>query len=142
MGNFEFAYTLVGGNEPPAVEKFPVAATQTLAIGDLVVLNSGKVTKAGTSLADPLGVMMEASDGAAAGTMVEVAVILPGQVYKATADADATAAVLAGGKYDLNSNQTVDIGDSSNGCVLIHKLGDSTTEVYVSFTECAMLAAS
>lgn len=142
MGNFDFAYTLAGGNEPPAVEKFPVAATQTLVVGDLVVLSSGQVTKAGVDLADPLGVMMEASDGATAGTMVEVAVILPGQVYRATADADATTHVLAGGKYDLNANQTVDVGDSSNGCVLIHKLGDSTTEVFVSFTECAMLAAS
>lgn len=142
MGNFEFAYSLLGGNQPPAVVEYPVAAAQTLVTGDVVILNSSQVTKGGASLVDPLGVMMEDSDGADAGTMVKVAVIHPWQVWKATADAAATSAVLAGGKYDLNANQTVDVGDSSNGCVLIHKTGDDATEVYVSFTECAALFAS
>lgn len=142
MGNFEFAYSLAGGNEPPAVAKFPVATTQTLVVGDLVSLSSGQVTKDTASIADVLGIMAQDSDGADAGTMVEVYVINPWQVWKATADAAATAAVLAGGKYDINAAQTVDIGDSTNGCILIHKVGDSTTEVYVSFTECALLLTS
>ena len=143
MGKFEYAYSLQGNNETPVVTKYPVAASQTLVIGDLVVLSSGKLAKAGDTLVDPVGVMMQDSTDAAAGTMVEVAVITPTQVWKATADAAATAAVLAGGKYDINATtQTVDIGDSSNGCILIHKLGASTTEVYVSFTECMLLAAS
>lgn len=142
MGNFEFAYSLLGDNQPPAVQEFPVATTQTLVVGDLVYLSSGQVTKAAGDLADPLGVMAEASDGATAGTMVKVYVIHPWQVWRATADAAATSAVLGGGKYDLNADQTVDVGDSSNGCVLIHKTGDTTTDVYVSFTECVALFAS
>lgn len=135
MAKFEFAYSLYGNNVTPAVHKFPVATTQTVVVGDLVYLSSGQVTKAGNSTTSVLGVMAEDSDGATAGTLVKVYPILPGQVWRATADADATSHVLAAQAYDINATtQTVDVGDNSGGCITILKLGDSTTEVYVMFT--------
>lgn len=135
MGKFEFAYNLNGANHTPIVQPFPVASTQTLLVGDLVYLSSGKVTKAGNTTASVLGVMAQDSDGAAEGTMVNVHPIMPGQVFRATADADATSHVLAAQAYDINaSTQTVDVGDNSGGCIIILKLGDSVTDVYVAFT--------
>lgn len=142
MGNFDFAYSLAGGNHPPAVQKYPVAAAQTLVVGDLVVLSSGQVTKATASIADVLGVMAQASTTATAGTLVEVYVINPWQVWRATADADASSVVLTNGKMDINTNQTVDVADTTGGCILIHKTGDAVTDVYVSFTETALMLTS
>jgi hypothetical protein len=138
MGNFEFAYMLDGSQGVPAVHKFPVAATQTLEIGDLVLLSSGKVAKAAASIADVLGVMAEDSASQAEGTMVKVYPILPGQVWKATADAAATSVVLTSKLIDINSDQTVDVGDTTNGCISVLKTGTTSTEVYVTFTEFAL----
>jgi hypothetical protein len=139
MGNFEFAMNFNGGNFPPVVRDLPVAATQTLVKGDLVVLSGGKVAKAGTSVTGILGVMAEDSDGAAAGTMVAVYLARPGHVWRATADADATSHVLAAIAYDINSDQTVDVGDNSNGALsIVGLVGESTTRVYVMFHEFAL----
>ena len=135
MANFEYAYHLASDrNTGPAILPLPVAASQTLAVGDLVYLNSGAVTKRSTSCASVAGVMAQASDGATAGTLVRVAIIQPGQVWRATADADATSHVLAAKTYDINANQTVDVDDATTGCLQILMLGESNTEVYVLFT--------
>ncbi len=134
-GNFEFAYNLNGANTVPVVQPHPVAGSETLVIGDLVDLTSTEITKAGASTATVFGVMMEISTTQTAGTLVQVARIQRGQVWRATADADATGAVLGAQLYDINvTTQEVDIGDSANGCIFIEKLGDANTDVYVSFS--------
>lgn len=136
---FKFLSKFDGTQGVPAVREFPVAATQTLVVGDLVILSSGKVTIAGDSAAAPLGVMAQDSDGASAGTMVKVYPILPGQVWRATADADATNHVLATSVYDINATtQTVDVGDNANGAIIILALRDSTTDIEISFTKGAL----
>ena len=135
MGKFEFRRSLSGGNEVPVVQKLPVAATQTLLVGDLVVLSSGKVAKAGASTGTVLGVMAQDAASLAEGTLVSVYICQPGQVWRATADADATSHVLAAKTYDINpTTQTVDVGDASNGCIQILKLNDTTTDVDIVFT--------
>ena len=136
MAKFEFVRSLGNGGQAPAIEEFPVAASQTLVIGDLVYLSSGQVTICGASSSTVLGLMAEDTDGADAGTLVKVQVAQPGYLYKATADADATSHVLAAKTYDINATtQTVDVGDASNGCIIIKELGDSTTDVRIMFTE-------
>jgi type IV secretory pathway VirB9-like protein len=135
---FDFAYMLDGSQGVPAVHPFPVAATQTLVVGNLVILSSGLVTKASASVVAGLGIMAQASTTAAEGTLVKVYPILPGQVWRATADADATTHVLAAALYDINSDQTVDVGDASGGSIMIIKLGNSVTSVYVTFTKGAL----
>ena len=137
MGKFEFVYQLNGTNVPPAVHSFPVAGSQTLLAGDLVVLSSGQVAKASASVAAPFGVMAEDSSGASAGTAVRVYPISPGQVWRATASASASSAVLGSTKYDITAAQLVDIADSTNGSIFIVKTGSSNTEVYVTFTKTA-----
>ncbi len=139
MGSFEYAYTLAGGDGVPAVHDFPVAASQTLKAGDLVELSSGHVIKSTGSAASPLGVMAQDSAGADSGARVRVYPILPGQVWRAAASADASNAVLGSRKYDITSAQQVDVADSTNGSILIVKIGRALTEVYVTFTRCALI---
>ena len=135
MANFDFAYNLDGSNSTPVKKKFPVAATQTLLVGDLVELSSGKIAKCGDATPRVFGVMAEDSSSAAAGTLVQVYVAQPGQVWRAIADADATTHVLAGRAYDINvTTQTVDVGDAAAGCIQIVELGSANTDVYVAFT--------
>lgn len=134
MPNFRFESDLFG-HRSPVIKKFPVAATQTLVAGDLVYLSSGQVTICGNSSSTILGIMAEDSASADANTMVAVALAAPGFVYRATADADASSA-LDGKTYDINaSTQTVDIGDTSGGCIKILETVDSTTDVRILFTE-------
>ncbi len=139
MANFEYAYSLASVDVIPAVHDFPVAASQTLKVGDLVELSSGQVIKSTGSAANPLGVMAEDSDDASAGTRVRVYPVLPGQVWRATASASAASAVLGSRKYDITSAQLIDVADSTNGSILIVKLGASNTRVYVTFTRSAFV---
>ncbi len=134
---FEYAYHLLDDRQTgPAVEEFPIAASQTLLIGDLVYLSSGQVTICGNSSASVLGVMAESVTTPAAGTLVKVWPIMPGQVWKATANAAATSHVLAAKTYDIAATtQLVDVSDNSGGCIIILKLGESATDVYVMFTQ-------
>ena len=137
MAKFEYAYSLHDDrNVGPAIHEFPIAASQTLLAGDLVYLDGGQVKIAGNSRASVLGVMAESVTTPAENTMVRVQVAAPGQVWRATAGADASLHVLAAKTYDINADeQTVDVGDALSGCILILRLGDSTTDVYIMFTE-------
>lgn len=134
MANFTFKYNLDGSNNPPTVKKLPVAASQTLVVGDLVVLSSGQIAKASGSVTEVIGVMAEASTNAAAATMLQVYIIQPSQVWNATADASATSSVLQGKAFDINSDQTIDIGDTAGGCIRIVETVSSATDVNVVFS--------
>lgn len=138
--NFEYAYDLRGGNQVPVIKPFPVAATQTLEDGDLVVLAGGKITKAAASVAAPFGVCAHSSANAAVDTPVKVAVIQPGQVWRAVADADASSVVLGAKTIDINADQTVDVGDTANGSIFVVELGEENTDVFVTFSRTASWA--
>ena len=134
MPSAVFRQSLGGGNLPPAISKFPVAATQTLVVGDVVVLTSGQVAKAGNGTGRVLGVMAQISTTASAGTLVDVYVAQPNQLWQMTASADATSHVLAARTYDLNSAQAVNVADTTGGCLQIKSLLATTTSVLVAFT--------
>lgn len=134
-GKAEFAYSIIANNDVPVVMKFPVAASQTLVTGDVVILSSGQVTKAGNGTGRILGVMAQDSSSAAANTLVSVYVSRPGLVWKMTASADATSHVLTSTRtYDLTSAQLVNVADTTGGSLWPVALGSSTTIVYVIFT--------
>lgn len=134
-GKAEFAYSINAGNDVPVVQKFPVAATQTLVTGDVVVLSSGQVTKAGNGTGRVLGVMAQDSSSAAANTLVSVYVSRPGLVWKMTASADATSHILTSTRtYDLNASQQVNVADTTGGSLWPVALGSANTTVYVVFT--------
>jgi predicted RecA/RadA family phage recombinase len=134
MAAFEFAQSYSGENSVPAIAEFPVATTQTLKVGDPVMLGSGKVTAgAAGTFGRALGVMAQDATSLTAGTLVKVYVAKTDQVWKATASANATSHVLAARSYDLTTGGVVDVADTTGGCIQIVRLGASTTEVYVAF---------
>lgn len=135
MASAEFAYSTIGNNDVPVVMKFPVAASQTLKVGDVVILSSGQVTKAGNGTGRVLGVMAQDSTSATANTLVSVYVSRPGLVWKMTASADATSHILTSTRtYDLNASQQVNVADTTGGSLWPVALGSSNTTVYVVFT--------
>jgi len=137
MAKWTFMYDLMG-NRSPIVAPFPAAAAFTGVVGDLVYLSSGQVTSGGGSLASILGLLAEAITVAAtAADPVKVYVLAPGMVIRGTADADASSVVLTNKTMDINATtQTVDVADTSNGCLLIYKAsGSSSTVVDCLVTE-------
>lgn len=138
MANFEFAYSLAGGNLPPVIRKLPVAATQTLVVGDAVIMSSGKVAKAGDGSGTIVGVMAQDSTSQAAGTLVEVEIAMPWHAWRAVASADASALELDGVEaYDLTAAQLVNIADTTGGSLRIINVDDSVlTDVHIQFTSC------
>ena len=136
MAKFEFHQNMGGSGAPPVVLELPVAASQALLLGDAVVLSSGQVAKAGDGTGRLLGIMAQNSASQAAGTLVEVYAARPEHVWRATASADASALVLNGGRaFDLTATtQTINIADTTGGCVQILALNGSTTAILVNFT--------
>ena len=136
MAKWTYAGSLYSPGRVPSVIDMPVAATQTLVVGDLVVFSSGQVAKAGDALASLVGICYEDSASQTAGTLIKIVVLLPGDIIRGTADADASAILWGGNKYDLNATtQTLDVGDSSNGCLQVIRIGTSTTDVYCVSSE-------
>jgi hypothetical protein len=134
MPAFDFARGYIA-NEVPTVVSVPVAASQSLKVGDPVILSSRQVTKAsGGGIGRVFGVMAQDSASQAAGTLVKVYLALPGQVWRAKATADATNHVWNGRTYDINSSLLVDVGDTTGGCIQIVGLGPTVTDVFVVFT--------
>jgi len=136
--NFEFAYSLAGGNFPPVIRKLPVAASQTLVVGDALIMSSGQVTKGGAAIGEVVGIAAQDSASAAAGTLIEVEIVMPHQVWRATATADATSVVRNGTEtYDLTSAQLVDVADTTGGSLQIIDIDPVTnTAIYVQFMSC------
>jgi len=66
--------------------------------------------------------------------LARVYVSQPGQVWRATASADATSFVLGARTHDLGTGQVVATGDTTGGCIEIVGLGKTVTDVYVVFT--------
>jgi hypothetical protein len=119
MPNFEFAYSLLGGNYPPVKRKLPVAATQTLVVGDALYFSSGKLAKAGDGNVIAAICAQDAAS-LAEGTLIEVEIVQPHHVWKAVASADASSYVLNGtSAYDLTSAQLVNLADTTGGGIRI-----------------------
>lgn len=136
--NFEFAYDMSGNNRAPVRMKLPVAATQTIVAGDALVWSSGKLAKAGATFGSVVAVAAQNSDGAAAGTLIEVEIPMPWQVWRATASADATSNVNDGtATYDLTSAQVVNLADTTGGSIqIVDTDPNDNTRVYIQFAVC------
>jgi hypothetical protein len=133
---FKFVRNFDGNNNVPAVHLLPVAASQTIVVGDALALSSGSIVKGGAAFGRCLGIAAEDSASATAGTLIKFYVSQPGQVWRATASADATSALRASRTYDLTATtQTVDVADTTGGCVYILELNNTAvTDIDVMFT--------
>ena len=69
---------------------------------------------------------------------VKVALLRPGDVYKGTADADASSLSGFSGKtIDFNTDGSLDFGDTSGGCASIYRTEDAGLTVYIVFSKLA-----
>lgn len=107
-------------------QRMPVAASQTLARGDAIIISSGQVAIALANSAEIAGVIAQASVGAAAATMVEVWND-PDQVFIGRANAGnaiaagATCDIIgATGAMELDENAT-----STNVAKIVELLDDT-----------------
>lgn len=132
--NFDFAYSLEGGNYPPIAKTFAIGANQTIKQGDALVLASGKLVKATNTMSRIFGVAAQDVITGANGGDARVYVAQHGQVWRASASANATTHVLATRTYAINDNQQVNVAASTGGCVTIVELGETNVDVYVTFS--------
>jgi hypothetical protein len=107
-------------------------------VGTLVYMSSGQVDNAGNSASTLFGLAAEATSAAAtAADPIRVYALAPGMVIRGTADADASSLQGFNGKtIDLNAAGTLDVADTSNGCLSVFRVNNSAgTEVDCVITE-------
>jgi hypothetical protein len=140
MANFSYVRDNDGNNMPPNIIELPVADSQTLVVGDAVVLSSNKIAKGSTTFGSCVGIMAEAvtTGSSAGGPLAKVYVAKPSQIWRATASADATSYVLGAATFDLTSAQLVNVADTTGGCIQIVALNDSTTDILIRFDVCEL----
>lgn len=138
---WEFVYDLWGDRVPKVVTLEATASLETK-IGTLLVLSSGQVDEATANATEIIGLAMEATSAAAsAADPIKVAIIAPGMVIRGTADADASSlAGFSGKQIDVNTNGSLDVGDTTGGCLSVYRCNNSAgTEVDCIVTQGAML---
>lgn len=133
---WDFAYDLFG-NRVPKVATFEATASLETKVGTLVFMSSGRVDNAGNGASSLLGLAAEATSAAlSAGDAIKVYLLAPGMVIKGTADADASALSGFNGKtIDLNADGSLDVADTSGGCLSVQRTEDSGLTVYCVVTE-------
>jgi hypothetical protein len=121
------------GLNPPTPMTHNASASLETKIGTALIITSGALDEATASVVLFAGFAAEATSAAAsAGDPIKFYPYRPGDVWKGTADADASTLIGFSGKtVDFNSDGSLDVGDTSNGCLSVWKLGDANTEVYV-----------
>lgn len=134
---WKFVYDLWGTRVPRRITLEAADALETL-VGTLLTMSSGQVAAAGASAASLIGLAVaETSAAATAADPVKVDIIAPGMVIRGTADSDASALQGFSGKtIDLNADGSLDVADTSNGCLSVFRVNNSAgTEVDCVITE-------
>ena len=140
---WEFVYDLWGDRVPKVVALEATTDLETK-VGTLLVMSSGQVDEATANAAEVIGLAMEETSAAAtAADPIKVAIIAPGMVIRGTADADASSlAGFTNKTIDVNTNGSLDVADTSNGCLSVYRVNNSAgTEVDCVVTTGAMVEA-
>lgn len=117
-------------NSQPMVVDLKIAASQTIVAGDLLVIASGKGTKAGAAATAVFGIAQ--ADITTGGSVTDansipVLVINEKSVLKFTyTGTAATSANLWGTAYDINSSQVIDMADTTGGFLILVNLPNTT----------------
>lgn len=123
---WRFIQDIWGGKRTPTVVTLEAVASLEAVKGTLLVMSSGQVDAAGASSAEIVGICCETIDEADAGDPVKVELIAPGMVIRGTADADASAlAGFTNKTIDTNDDGSLDVGDTSNGCLSVYRVTGS-----------------
>lgn len=128
---WEYVTNLFGLGVPKVVTLEASASLETK-IGTLLIASSGQVDEATASVQTLLGLAAEKTSAAlSAADPIKVMLLRPGDVIKGTADADASSLSGFSGKTgDLNSDGSLDVADTSNGCLSVWKTENSGLTVY------------
>lgn len=130
------------GDRVPKIVTLEASANLETKVGTALIATSGQVDEATASVVLFLGLAAEATSAAlSAADPIKVALIAPGMVIKGTADADASALAGFSGKTgDFNSDGTLDVADSTNGCLSVWRTENSGLTVYCTVNAAKMAA--
>lgn len=128
---WEWVTNLFGG-EPPKVTTLEATASLETKVGTLLIGSSGQVDEATASAVTIIGLAANATTAAAtAADPTSVYLLKPGDVIKGTADADASSLAGFSGKLvDVNTDGSLDVGDTSGGSLSVWRTEDSGLTVY------------
>lgn len=122
------------GMEPPTAMTGNASANLETKVGTALIWTSGALDEATASVVTFAGFAAEATSAAlSAGDPIKFYPYRPGDVWKGTADADASGLIGFNGLLgDFNSDGSLDVADASNGCLGVWKIGDANTTVFVT----------
>jgi hypothetical protein len=128
------------GLEPPKTATFEASASLETKVGTALILSGGQLDEATASVVLFAGLAAEATAAAASsGDPIKIYVIRPGDVIKGTADADAsTLSGFSGKTGDFNSDGSLDVADTSAGCLSVWKTENSGLTVYCTVNSAKM----
>jgi len=131
--------TNIFGLEPPKTAVFEASSNLETKIGTALILTGGQLDEATASVVLFAGLAANATSVAAtAGDLTKIYVIRPGDVIKGTADADATTlAGLSGKTGDFNADGSLNVADTTNGCLSVLRVENSGLTVYCLVTKSA-----
>jgi hypothetical protein len=130
------------GNRVPKIVTLEASSNLETKIGTALIATGGQVDEATASVQLFLGLAAQATTAAAtAGDPIKVELIAPGMVIKGTADADASALSGFSGKTgDFNSDGSLDVADTTNGCLCVLRTENSGLTVYCTINAARMAA--
>lgn len=128
------------GLEPPKTSTFQASTALETKVGTALILTGGELDEATASVVLFAGLAAEATSAAAtAGDPIKIYMIRPGDVIKGTADADASALSGFSGKTgDFNSDGSLDVADTSNGCLSVWRTEDAGLTVFCTVNSAKM----
>lgn len=136
---WEFAYDLYG-DRVPKIATLEASSNLETKIGTALIATGGQVDEATASVQLFLGLAAEKTAAAlTAADPIKVALIAPGMVIKGVADADASSLAGGSGKTgDFNSDGSLDVADTTNGCLIVLRTEDAGLTVYCMINSARM----
>jgi hypothetical protein len=128
------------GLEPPKKATLEASASLETKIGTALILTGGQVDEATATVVLFAGLAAEATAAAAtAADPIAVYLIRPGDVIKGTADADASSySGFSGKTFDFNADGSLNVGDTSGGCLSVWRTEDSGLTVFCTVNSAKM----
>jgi hypothetical protein len=129
------------GDRVPKVITMEASTDLETKVGTALILTSGQLDEATADVTTLFGLAAEATSAAAtAADPIKVAVLFDGAVIKGTADADASSLAGANGKLaDFNTDGSLDVADTTDGCLAVLRTEDSGLTVYCVVTVGAII---
>jgi hypothetical protein len=129
---WEFVYDLWGDRVPKIITMEATSSLETK-VGTLLFMTSGQLDNVTDGTGHAIGIAAEATSAAAtAADPIKVAVIAPGMVIRGTAAADAsTHTGFASKTYDVDSDQRLDVSDTTGGFLSVYRVVEGTSGLTV-----------